>query len=572
MTYTDIYNNWLADSRLNGEAKAELETIKGNEKEIEYRFGAELEFGTAGMRGIIGYGTNMMNVYTVRRATQGLAEFIKTLGADAMQRGVAISYDTRLKSDEFAKAAAEVLAANNVKAYVFSDVHPVPMLSFAVRCLKATAGIMITASHNPKQYNGYKVYGADGAQMSPEDTAVVVDFIKSNTDYLGAPVPAEEQRRKFIKSVPSSVDKKYYKELKKLTLSKRAVKTCGKDLKLVYTPVHGSGYIPVTTILKKIGIKATVVEEQAKKDTEFSTVEVPNPEFKETLSLGIALAKKIGATVVFGTDPDSDRLGVAVKNGEGEFEALSGNQVGILLLDYILTRLKEEDRLPKNAAVVKSFVTTGMAKAMCRQFGVELIEVPVGFKFIGEKIKLWEKDLSHTFIFGFEESCGYLRGTHARDKDAVVASMLCAEMVCYYASLNKTVYQRLMEIYDTYGYVLDCNVSIPFSGLNAMNEMNAVVDKLKTDPVRKFDIYDVVAIRDYSKNTRLDTVTGNTSEIGSPITNCVYYELENGSFICVRPSGTEPKLKIYYSVKAHHQSDAELALEKMQNAVNKLMK
>lgn len=572
MTYSDIYNNWLADSRLNGEAKAELETIKGNEKEIEYRFGAELEFGTAGMRGIIGYGTNMMNVYTVRRATQGLAEFIKTLGADAMQRGVAISYDTRLKSDEFAKAAAEVLAANNVKAYVFSDVHPVPMLSFAVRCLKATAGIMITASHNPKQYNGYKVYGADGAQMSPEDTAVVVDFIKSNTDYLGAPVPAEEQRRKFIKSVPSSVDKKYYKELKKLTLSKRAVKTCGKDLKLVYTPVHGSGYIPVTTILKKIGIKATVVEEQAKKDTEFSTVEVPNPEFKETLSLGIALAKKIGATVVFGTDPDSDRLGVAVKNGEGEFEALSGNQVGILLLDYILTRLKEEDRLPKNAAVVKSFVTTGMAKAMCRQFGVELIEVPVGFKFIGEKIKLWEKDLSHTFIFGFEESCGYLRGTHARDKDAVVASMLCAEMVCYYASLNKTVYQRLMEIYDTYGYVLDCNVSIPFSGLNAMNEMNAVVDKLKTDPVRKFDIYDVVAIRDYSKNTRLDTVTGNTSEIGSPITNCVYYELENGSFICVRPSGTEPNLKIYYSVKAHHQSDAELALEKMQNAVNKLMK
>ena len=572
MTYSDIYNNWLADSRLNGEAKAELETIKGNEKEIEYRFGAELEFGTAGMRGIIGYGTNMMNVYTVRRATQGLAEFIKTLGADAMQRGVAISYDTRLKSDEFAKAAAEVLAANNVKAYVFSDVHPVPMLSFAVRCLKATAGIMITASHNPKQYNGYKVYGADGAQMSPEDTAVVVDFIKSNTDYLGAPVPAEEQRRKFIKSVPSSVDKKYYKELKKLTLSKRAVKTCGKDLKLVYTPVHGSGYIPVTTILKKIGIKATVVEEQSKKDTEFSTVEVPDPEFKETLSLGIALAKKIGATVVFGTDPDSDRLGVAVKNGEGEFEALSGNQVGILLLDYILTRLKEEDKLPKNAAVVKSFVTTGMAKAMCRQFGVELIEVPVGFKFIGEKIKLWEKDLSHTFIFGFEESCGYLRGTHARDKDAVVASMLCAEMVCYYASLNKTVYQRLMEIYDTYGYVLDCNVSIPFSGLNAMNEMNAVVDKLKTDPVRKFDIYDVVAIRDYSKNTRLDTVTGNTSEIGSPITNCVYYELENGSFICVRPSGTEPKLKIYYSVKAHHQSDAELALEKMQNAVNKLMK
>ena len=288
--------------------------------------------------------------------------------------------------------------------------------------------------------------------------------------------------------------------------------------------------------------------------------------------MGIALAQKIGATVVFGTDPDSDRLGVAVKNSEGEFEALSGNQVGILLLDYILTRLKEENALPSNAAVVKSFVTTGMAKAICRQFGVELFEVPVGFKFIGEKIKLWEKDNSHTFVFGFEESCGYLRGTHARDKDAVVASMLCAEMVCYYTSVNKTVYQRLMEIYDTYGYVLDCNISIPFKGLNAMKDMNAVVDGLKENPVTKFDIYEVAAVRDYSKNIKKDIKTGETSEIGSPLTNCVYYELENGSFICVRPSGTEPKLKIYFSVKANNRADAEAALEKMQNAVKKTVK
>ncbi len=572
MNFSDNYNGWLNDNRLSGEAKAELESIKDNKKEIEYRFGAELEFGTAGMRGIIGYGTNMMNVYTVRRATAGLAEFIKSAGESACARGVVISYDTRLKSDEFAASAAVVLAANGIKVYLFDEVHPVPMLSFAVRQLKAFAGIMITASHNPKQYNGYKVYGEDGAQMSPEDTAAVVGFIQKHTDYLGTPVPTDVQRNKLIRNVPAGVDKKYYKELKKLALSKRAVKACGKDLKLVYTPVHGSGYIPVTTILKKIGIKATVVEAQTKKDTDFSTVEVPNPEYKETLSMGIALAQKIGATVVFGTDPDSDRLGVAVKNGAGEFEALSGNQVGILLLDYILTRLKDEGALPKNAAVVKSFVTTGMAKAMCRQFGVELFEVPVGFKFIGEKIKLWERDRSHTFVFGFEESCGYLRGTHARDKDAVVASMLCAEMVCYYASLNKTVYQRLTEIYDTYGYVLDCNVSIPFSGLNAMSEMNAVVDGLKTNPVKKFDIYDVVTVRDYSKNVKIDVATGATSEIGSPLTNCVYYELENGSFICVRPSGTEPKLKIYYSVKAHHKSDAEAALEKMKAAVNALIK
>lgn len=572
MDYKANFESWLNDDRLSGEARRELDNIKDNKEEIEYRFGAELEFGTAGMRGLIGYGTNMMNELTVKRATQGLAEFIKSRGDADMQRGVVISYDTRLKSDDFAKAAAEVLAANGIKAYLFSDVHPVPMLSFAVRCLNTVAGIMVTASHNPKQYNGYKVYGEDGAQMSPEDTAVVVEYIKAINDYFAIPSPTVEQESAYIKCVPSKVDKKYYKELKKLTLSKKAVKKCGKDLKLVYTPVHGSGYIPVTTILKKIGINATVVEEQIKKDTDFSTVEVPNPEYKETLSMGIALAQKIGATVVFGTDPDSDRLGVAVKNKDGEFEALSGNQVGILLLDYILTRLKEENALPENAAVVKSFVTTGMAKSICQKFGVTLYEVPVGFKFIGEKIKLWEKDRSHTYVFGFEESCGYLRGTHARDKDAVVASMLCAEMVCYYTYIGKTVFQRLQEIYDTYGYVLDCNISIPFKGLNAMKDMNAVVDGLKKSPVKSFDIYSVTAIRDYSSNTRLDLTTGESGEIGSPLTNCVYYELENGSFICVRPSGTEPKLKIYFSVKANNKQDAESALEKMQAAVNKIIK
>lgn len=572
MSYTELYESWLSDSRLCAEGRAELESIKDNKEEIEYRFGAELEFGTAGLRGIIGYGTNMMNIYTVMRATQGLAEFIKTLGEDAKKRGVVISYDTRLKSDVFANAAADVLAANGIKAYVFSDVHPVPMLSFAVRCLKTIAGIMVTASHNPKQYNGYKVYGEDGAQMNPEDTAKVLAFIKKQTDYLNVLNPTEEQLAKFKKAVPSSVDRKYYKELKKLTLSKVAVKKCGKNLKLVYTPVHGSGYIPVTTILKKIGINATVVKEQTKRDTDFSTVQVPNPEFKETLSMGIALAEKIGATVVFGTDPDSDRLGVAVKNKSGEFEALSGNQVGILLLDYILTRLKEDKKLPENAAVVKSFVTTGMARAICNKFGVTLFEVPVGFKFIGDKIKQWEKDGKYTFVFGFEESCGYLRGTHARDKDAVVASMLCAEMVCYYDYKGKTVSERLEEIYKDYGYVLDKNISIQYKGLNAMKEMNAVVDGLKTKPVTKFDIYKVAYIRDYSKNIKTEVATGKTSPIGSPTTNCVYYELENGSFICVRPSGTEPKLKIYYSVKANTKADAEEALSKMQEAVEKLLK
>ena len=562
MDYKAVYREWCANPALNAEGKAELASVAGDEKAIEYRFGAELEFGTAGMRGIIGYGTNMMNVYTVRRATQGLAEYVKSLGAAAMKRGVVISYDTRRKSAEFARASAEVLSANGIVAYLFDDVHPVPMLSYAVRKLGTVAGIMITASHNPKEYNGYKVYGEDGAQMSPEATAIVVSFIEKITDYFSV----KGGSSKLIKKVPASVDKSYYKKISKLTLSPKAVKSVGKDLKLVYTPVHGSGYIPVTTILKKLKINVTVVPEQVKKDTEFSTVEVPNPEFKETLSMGIALAQKINADVVFGTDPDSDRLGVAVKDDKGEFVALSGNQVGILLLDYILTRLKEDGKLPANGVVVKSFVTTGMAKAICDDFGVELVDVPVGFKFIGEKIKEYEADHSHTFLFGFEESCGYLRGTEgSRDKDAVVASMLCAEMVCYYTYKKQSVYGRLMDIYAHYGYVLDRNISIKYSGLNAMKEMNAVVDACKTKKAEKFDIYNVVAVRDYSASVRRLT-DGTEETLNIPKTNAVYYELENGSFICVRPSGTEPKLKIYYSVRAKDEEAAEKAYEKMKAA------
>ncbi len=567
MSYRENYQSWMNDSRLCEEGRAELAAIASDEKEKEYRFGGELEFGTAGMRGLIGYGTNMMNVYTVMRATQGLAEYIGTLSKEEQKRGVVISYDTRRKSREFAQAAAGVLAKNGIKAYLFGDVHPVPMLSYAVRYLHTVAGIMITASHNPKEYNGYKVYGEDGAQMSPEATEKVVRFIARITDYLS--VSADEQSG-LILPVPEEVDETYLEELGKLTLSPAAVKACGKNLKLVYTPVHGSGYIPVTRILKRLGINVTVVEAQTAKDPEFSTVAVPNPEYKETLAMGIALADEIQADVVFGTDPDSDRLGVAVKDEKGEFTALSGNQVGILLLDYILTRLKEEGALPANAAVVKSFVTTGMAKAICDDYGVALYETPVGFKFIGEKIKQWEQDGKHTYVFGFEESCGYLRGTHARDKDAVVASMLCAEMVCYYAYIGKTVSRRLSEIYAKYGYVLDKNVSIQYAGLNAMKEMNAVVDGLKSASVPAFGDFKVVAVRDYSASVR-KTAEGKKQALDIPKCNCVYYELEGGSFICVRPSGTEPKLKIYYSIKAENEKAAQTALEKAKTAVSELL-
>ena len=568
MNYKANYQSWLQDERLSAEAKAELLSIADDEKAQEYRFGGELEFGTAGMRGIIGYGMNMMNVYTVMRATQGLSRYIKTLSEEEQARGVVISYDTRRNSKLFAKVSAAVLAKNGIKAYLFDDVHPVPMLSYAVRYLHTIAGIMVTASHNPKEYNGYKVYGEDGAQMSPEATAVVVGFINEITDYLSVEGDCDSP---LILPVPKELDETYMEELSKLTLSKEAVERCGKDLKLVYTPVHGSGYVPVTTILKKLGINVTVVQEQTTQDTEFSTVKVPNPEFKETLSMGIALANEIHADVVFGTDPDSDRLGVAIKDDKGEFTALSGNQVGILLLDYILTRLKEDNALPANAAVVKSFVTTGMAKAICDDFGVALFETPVGFKFIGEKIKEWEKDGSHTYVFGFEESCGYLRGTHARDKDAVVASMLCAEMVCYYTYIGKSVYGRLQEIYAKYGYVLDTNVSTQYSGLNAMKEMNAVVDALKTKRVTAFADYPVVAVRDYSADVRTDVLTGEKTALNIPKCNCVYYELANGSFICVRPSGTEPKLKVYYSVKAKDEAAAKAGLESMKAAVAELL-
>lgn len=567
MSYQSIYEAWVADPRLAEADRAELKEIAADEKEKEYRFGGELAFGTAGMRGIIGCGMNMMNVYTVMRATQGLSEYIKTLPAADQAKGVVISYDTRRNSRLFAQKAAGVLAKNGIKAYLFDDVHPVPMLSYAVRYLGTIAGIMITASHNPKEYNGYKVYGEDGAQMSPEATEIVVGFIEKIKDYLCV---TGEDKSPLIVPVPKEVDDTYIAELKKLTLSKEAVEKCGKDLKLVYTPVHGSGYVPVTRILKELGINVTVVKEQTTKDTEFSTVKVPNPEFKETLSMGIALANKIDADVVFGTDPDSDRLGVAVKDDKGEFVALSGNQVGILLLDYILTRLKEENALPANAAVVKSFVTTGMAKAICADFGVALFETPVGFKFIGEKIKEWEADGSHTYVFGFEESCGYLRGTHARDKDAVVASMLCAEMVCYYTYIGKTVWGRLNEIYAKYGYVLDKNESIQYSGLNAMKEMNAVVDALKTVDVKAFGDFAVEAVRDYSADIRR-TADGKIEPLNIPKCNCVYYELAGGSFVCVRPSGTEPKLKIYYSVKAPSEADAEKALIACKASVKQLL-
>ncbi|MBR5192282.1 MAG: phospho-sugar mutase [Clostridia bacterium] len=565
--YKELYNSWVENNKLDEDGKKELQSIT-DEKEIEYRFGKYLDFGTAGMRGIIGMGTNMMNIYMVKRATQGLANYIKTLGAKALKKGVVISYDTRRMSFEFAYATAVVLVSNGIKAYLFNDVHPVPMLSFAVRELKAVAGVMITASHNPKEYNGYKVYGEDGAQMAPEATKVVVDFINQIDGCFSNDILYEEAKAKKIISVSNSVDKKYYKTIKKLLLSPKEVKKIAKKINIVYTPVHGSGYVPVTTILKKMKVSPIVVPEQVKKDTEFSTVEVPNPEVKETLTLGIKQADFKNADVVFGTDPDCDRLGVAVRNDKGEFEVLSGNQTGILLLDYILLRLKETNKLDSKSFAVKSFVTTGMAKLICDDYGVELIEVPVGFKFIGEKIKELDDTGLRKFIFGFEESCGYLRGTHCRDKDAVVASMLFTEMVCYYNFNGKGIYQRLQELYQKFGYVYDTNVSIKYSGLNAMEDMNATVNKIKELKVKSIGGLKISAVRDYATLIR-KTATGEVEEIKSSKNNAVYYELGEDGFICVRPSGTEPKLKVYYSLRAENKETAEKLFNKVKEDFEK---
>lgn len=568
--YKDLYNEWLNSNKLTSVERQELELIKDKDEEIEYRFGKNLEFGTAGMRGIIGMGTNMMNVYTVKRASQGLAEYIKKLGPIAKLRGVAIAFDTRRFSREFAAAAAVVLASNKIRVFLFEQVHPVPMLSFAVRDLNCVAGIMITASHNPKEYNGYKVYGEDGAQMSPEATEKVVKYIDKIKSPLSDEILYSKKSMKYVKFIGKKVDKHYFKKITKLVLSPKEIEEAGKDIKLVYTPVHGSGFIPVTTILKKLGIKASIVSEQESEDCEFSTVEVPNPEYKETLSLAITQANAEGADVVFGTDPDCDRLGVAIRNTEGDFVALSGNQTGVLLLDYILARLKERGEINKKCFVVKSFVTTSLAKLIADDYKVEMMEVPVGFKFIGEKIKKYDDTGKRRFVFGFEESCGYLRGTHARDKDAVVASMLFAEMVCYYTAHGIKVYDRLQQIYAKYGYVCDKSVSTVYGGLNAMKEMSAVVDAMKEKKIKKVGGIKVIAKRDYSTLTRTEGST--VTKINSSTTNAVYFELEGGGFICVRPSGTEPKLKVYYSVTGKDKMTAEANFIAVKQDFEELMK
>lgn len=574
-TFEHWYNNVSALER------AELDAIKDNDNEIKERFSLDLAFGTAGMRGEVGLGTYRMNAYTVKRATEGVAKYLISLGKEAMERGVVIAYDTRRFSREFALNVAEVLTYYKIKGYLFEDVRPVPMCSYSVRALGAEVGVMITASHNPKEYNGYKVYGADGAQMSPDSTKKVVKFIEEVADPFSVKYvplkmedfPKGEEGKKiseYVTIVGKSVDEGYFNELQKLSLSPEIVKERGKDIKLVYTPIHGAGYYPVTTMFSRLGINATVVEEQANPDTEFSTVRVPNPENADTLSMGVALGSKIGADVVLGTDPDSDRLGVAVRDDKGEFILLTGNQIGVLLLDYILSKKIEDGSLPSNGAVVKTIVTSTLADRLATKRGVTVFNVLTGFKFIGEKIKEWEESGEYTYLFGFEESYGSLIGTHARDKDAVIASVTFAEMLMYLESKGSGVYSRLQEIFEEFGYYSEANTSITYKGLSGMSDMKKVMDALRTKTITAVGDEKVLSVSDYLKGTKTKA-SGEVETITLPKSDVVYLELSDGQFICIRPSGTEPKLKIYVLVFANDRDSATIKSATLMSATKKIL-
>lgn len=579
MDYLESYNNWMNNNELSTQDRKRLLEITN--EEMQEMFYGPLEFGTAGMRGILDVGTNRMNIFTVKRATKGLADFISSLGDAAKKRGVVIAYDTRRFSSEFAIRVAKVLSANGINSYLFESVRPVPMCSFAIRDLNAIAAVMITASHNPKIYNGYKVYGDDGAQMSPENTEKVVKFI-SNTPYFGikeADIEITEESIKgkndemiddYIKIIGKNVDDRYFDAIEKLALSPDAVKNFGKNVKIVYTPIHGSGYMPVNTILNRMGITVNIVKEQAKPDPEFSTVKVPNPEEADTLKMGIDLATEIGSDIVIGTDPDSDRMGIALKDNNNKFVLLNGNQIGVLLCNYILTRKSETNSLPSNGAIVKTIVTTEMVRKLANDYKVKTFDVLTGFKFIGEKIADWEVSKEYTYLFGFEESYGSLVGTHARDKDAVVAAMMFAEMVCYYESIGQKVYNVLQSLFEKYGYYVEKAKSVTFDGLDGMQQMKDIMVKLRHTNFEEIAGVKVLSIHDLNGRVKM-LADGTKIEINLPKTNAVKIALEGGDWICVRPSGTEPKLKFYVATSKNSLEESNALADKYLNYMSELV-
>ena len=572
MGYKESYEQWLSGDIFDDDTKRELRAIAGNEKEIEDRFYRELEFGTAGLRGVIGAGTNRMNEYTVRKATQGLANYINKVGG--ADRGVAIAYDCRRMSPEFADVAALCLAANGIKAYVFESLRPTPMLSYAVRKLGCIAGINITASHNPPEYNGYKVYWEDGAQITPPHDSGIMDEVAAITDFAAAKsIPKQDAMAKGLyQIIGADIDDPYMEELKKTVLHQDAIDACGKDLVIVYTPLHGTGNIPVRRILSELGFtNVYVVPQQEKPDGEFPTVSYPNPEAREAFELALALGEEKKADLVLATDPDADRLGVYVRDAEGEYHCLTGNMSGCLIGDYVIGQRKERDgSLPEDGAFIKSIVTTNLADAIAAKYGIKLVEVLTGFKWIGRKALEYEKKGTGTYLFGMEESYGCLTGTYARDKDAVVASMALCEAAAYYRTKNKTLWDAMVDLYEELGYYLDSVSAITLKGKEGIEKIGSIMHELRANPLDHIGEYEVLRVRDYSTDEIKDLKTGETTPTGLPSSNVLYYELTDDAWVCVRPSGTEPKIKFYYGVKGDSQADADLRSAAMKGALDAL--
>ena len=575
MTYMDAYKKWLDSDVVDSETKKELLDIANDENEIKERFYKDLEFGTGGLRGIIASGSNRMNIYTVRKATQGLCEDIKNCGEDAVKAGVVIAYDSRNKSYDFALESAKVIAANGIKAYLFDELRPTPELSFAVRYLKAARGVVITASHNPKQYNGYKVYGEDGGQLPPKSSDYVISIIDKLDifDDVKTMDEAEAKAKGLIEIIGKEVDDAYLAKVKEQSINSDAVKKLGDDFKIIYSPFHGTGNKPVRRILEMIGAKnVKVVKEQELPDGNFPTMKSPNPEDKEGFALAIEMAKKEPVDLIFATDPDADRIGIIVRDGSGEFITLNGNQVGVLLCEFILRNKKLNGTLTSKGAVIKTIVTTSMIYPVAEDYGVNVHDVLTGFKYIGEKIKDFEtNNFYNEYLFGFEESYGYLAGTYARDKDAVVAAMLIAEMAADYKLKGLNLYEGLMSLYEKYGYFLESAKSLVLEGIDGAEKIKSIMTNLRNNPPKTYDGVSIKNIWDVEKGTIKDTETGEEKALDLPKSNVLRYDLDGNAWVAVRPSGTEPKIKFYFGVCEKSYDDAKAKLESfatyMQNMV-----
>lgn len=573
MNAQELYKTWANQPNLNESVKHDLNTIKNNPKEINDAFGTNMSFGTAGMRGLIGAGINRMNIYTVRQATEGLASYMDTLNDEEKKRGVAISFDSRYHSEEFAYEAARVLGQHNIKSFVFDDIRPTPELSFAIRHLHTFAGVMITASHNPMQYNGYKIYGEDGGQMPPKASDMITSFVRQSEDVFAIEVAdvKELRKQKLLSVIGEDVDAAYLENVKNVNVNHQLIQEVGKDLKFVYTPLHGTGKIICRRALDNVGFKNySLVKEQAIADPEFPTIDFPNPEFASAFNLAIQLGNQEEADVLIATDPDADRLGAAVRQPDGSYELMTGNQIASVLLDYILTAKQDANDLPANGAVVKSIVSTELATKIANHYGVEMQNVLTGFKYIAEKIKDFEETNENTFLFGFEESFGYLIKPFVRDKDAIQSTVLLAEVAAYYKHKGQTLYDGLQSIYQLYGYHEEKTISKSFEGLEGKSKMDNIMNELRSNPLTEFNGQNVESLEDFDKSTKTNA-DGSVEKIQLPQANVLKYWLADGTWFAIRPSGTEPKIKFYLGTVDDNQEAVNTKLESYINAVDALI-